>query len=325
MATSLTPHFAFFKGHIVPIEEAKVSIMTHAFNYGTGVFEGIRAYWNEEQQELYVFQLAAHYARFLRSCKTLMLNIPYGVDDLCALTLDLLRREAYQTDVYIRPLAYVATEGIGVRLHDMKYEFALFAQPFGKYLDAGGGARVGVSSWRRIDDNMIPARAKVCGAYVNSGFAKSEAMLNGYDEAIVLTQDGHVSEASAANFYMVRDGKAITPPASDNILEGITREVVRDLLRRDMAVEVGERSIDRTELYQADEAFFCGTGVEIVPIVEIDHRKVGDGKVGPLVSRLRQLYFDAVRGKLPHYQHWCMPVYAQPGAAIPRMEHARAT
>jgi len=303
------PKYAFFQNQLVPIEQARVSIMTHAFNYGTGVFEGIRGYWNEEQSQLFVFQLQAHYARFLRSCKTLMLNIPYSADDLCAVSLDLLRREEYQTDVYLRPLAYVASEGIGVRLHDMKYDFALFALPFGKYLDVGGGAKVGVSSWRRIDDNMIPARAKVTGAYVNSGFAKSEAMLNGYDEALVLNQDGHVSEASAANFYMIRDGRAVTPPASDNILEGITRDVARDLLRRDMGVEVVERSIDRTELYQAEEAFFCGTGVEIVPIVEIDRRAVGTGKTGPTVTRLRQLYNDAVRGKLPQYAHWCTPVY----------------
>ncbi|MBI5879599.1 MAG: branched-chain amino acid transaminase [Chloroflexi bacterium] len=304
------PKFAFFHNRIVPIGEAHVSIMTHAFNYGTGVFEGIRGYWNEEQSQLYVFQLQAHYARFLRSCKTLMLNIPYSADELCAITLDLLRREEYKTDVYLRPLAYVASEGIGVRLHDMKYDFALFALPFGKYLDAGGGAKVGVSSWRRIDDNMIPARAKVTGAYVNSGFAKSEAMMNGFDEALVLNQDGHVSEASAANFYMLRDGRAVTPPASDNILEGITREVARDLLRRDMGIEVVERSIDRTELYQADEAFFCGTGVEIVPIIEIDRRAVGEGKTGPVVNRLRHLYNEAVRGKLPQYAHWCTPVYA---------------
>lgn len=321
MATA-TQQYAFFQGRIVPVAEAKVSIMTHAFNYGTGVFEGIRAYWNEEQEQLYVFQLQAHFARFLRSCKTLMLDIPYDADELCAITLDLLRREGFRTDTYIRPLAYVASEGIGVRLHGMQYDCAIFALPFGKYLDAGTGARVGVSSWRRIDDNMIPARAKVTGAYVNSGFAKSEAMMNGYDEALVLTQDGHVSEASAANFYLVRDGRAITPPASDNILEGITREVVRDLLRRDMGMEVLERSIDRTELYQADEAFFCGTGVEVVPIVEIDRRKVGDGKVGPTVSRLRQLYFEVVRGKRPQYQHWCTPVYAPLETSMPQMEHA---
>jgi branched-chain amino acid aminotransferase len=312
-----TPKYAFFQGRIVPIGEAHVSIMTHALNYGTGVFEGIRAYWNEEDSQLHVFQLQAHFARFLRSCKTLMLNIPYSSSDLCGITLDLLRREEFKSDVYIRPLAYVASEGIGVRLHDMKYDVAIFALPFGKYLDASGGAKVGVSSWRRIDDNMIPARAKVTGAYVNSGFAKSEAMLNGFDEALVLNQDGHVSEASAANFYMVRDGRAITPPASDNILEGITRDVARDLLRRDMGMEVDERSIDRTELYQADEAFFCGTGVEIVPIVEIDRRAVGDGKIGPVVTRLRNLYNDAVRGRLPQYLHWCTAVYEPAPAAEP--------
>ncbi|MBI3732927.1 MAG: branched-chain amino acid transaminase [Chloroflexi bacterium] len=314
------PSYAFFKNNMVPIEEAKVSVMTHAFNYGTGVFEGIRAYWNDDQQQLYVFQLAAHYARFLNSCKALMISLPYSVDDLCQITLDLLRREGYKANTYIRPLAYKSSEGIGVRLHDLEADFTVFALPFGKYIEKDECAKVAVSSWRRVDDNAIPARAKIVGAYVNSALAKTEAALNGYDEAIVLTQDGHVSEGSAENFWMVKNGKAITPPVSDNILEGITRQVVREFLQNELGVEVVERTIDRTELYQADEAFFCGTGVEIVGIGEIDRRPVGIGRAGPITRRIRQLYFDAVSGRLPKYLSWCTPVYPEQRATMPRIE-----
>ncbi len=313
------PKYAFFQKNIVPIAEAKVSVMTHAFNYGTAVFEGIRAYWNEPQQQLHVFQLPAHYERFLNSCKTLMISLPYSVDELCEITLDLLRREEYQTNTYIRPLAYKSSERIGVRLHDLEADFTVFALPYGKYIEKDEGAKVAVSSWRRIDDNAIPARAKIVGAYVNSALAKTEAALNGYDEAIVLTQDGHVSEGSAENLWMIKNGKAITPPVTDNILEGITRRVVRELLQEEMGVKVVERSIDRTELYQADEIFLCGTGVEIVAVCQVDRRDVGKGSMGPVGKQIRQLYFEMVRGNLPKYRHWCTAVYPEPAPTMPVM------
>ncbi|HID86167.1 MAG TPA: branched-chain amino acid transaminase [Anaerolineae bacterium] len=305
------PKYAFFKGEFVPIEEAKVSIMTHAFNYGTGCFEGIRAYWNAEQEQLFVFKLREHYERLLRSCRILLISLPYSVDDLCQITVELLRREGYQEDTYIRPLAYKASEGIGVRLHDLEDDFALFALPFGKYIEKEEGARAHVSSWRRIEDNAIPARAKITGAYINSALSKSEAMLNGFDEAIVLCQDGHVSEGSAENLFIVRDGLLITPPVTANILEGITRRVIMEIAREELGIETVERPIDRSELYVAEEAFFCGTGVQVVAIIEIDRRPVGDGKIGPIVSQLRQLYFDIVRSKVEKYRAWCTPVYPQ--------------
>ncbi|MEP7198388.1 MAG: branched-chain amino acid transaminase [Chloroflexota bacterium] len=318
--TTNIPKYAFFNNQIVPFNEAKISVMTHAFNYGTGVFEGIRAYWNEDERQLYVFQLRAHYERFLQSCKTLLIALPYSAAELSAITLDLLRAEANQTDTYIRPLAYKSSELIGVRLHNLTDALTIFAVPFGKYLEAEGGCRVAVSSWRRVDDNAIPARAKIVGAYVNSALAKTEAQLNGFDEALMLTQDGHVSEGSAENFWMIKHGRAITPPVTDNILEGITRAVVRELLQSEMGIEVVERTIDRTELYSADEMFFCGTGVEISLISEVDRRAVGAGGVGPIGARLRQLYNDAVRGKLAQYKPWCAPVYPQTSATMPKLE-----
>jgi len=304
--------YAFFKGRFVPIEEAKVSIMTHALNYGTGCFEGIRAYWNEEAEQLYIFRMKEHYQRLLHSARILHIALPYTVEQLGDLTVELLRREGYRQDAYIRPLAYKCSEGIGVRLHDLEDDLAIFAVPFGRYIEREEGARAGVSSWRRVDDNAAPARAKITGAYINSALAKTDAVLNGYDEAIVLTQDGHVSEGSAENLFLVKDGQLITPAVTENILEGITRATLIELAREELHLETIERRIDRSELYTADEAFFCGTGVQIAAIVEIDHRPVGDGQMGPVVKRLRDLYFDVVHGRVPKYRAWCTPVY--PGA-----------
>jgi branched-chain amino acid aminotransferase len=301
--------YAFFKGEIVPIEEAKVSVRTHTLNYGTGCFEGIRGYWNEEEQQLLIFKLREHYERFMESCRILFIELPYSAGELTRITLDLLRLEGFREDTYIRPLAYKADEAIGVKLHDMQDEVAIFTTPFGRYVEAEEGARVHVSSWRRVSDNMIPARGKIVGAYVNSAFAKTEAVMNGYDEAIVLNHNGHVSEGSAENLFIVRHGVIATPPVTDNILEGITREVVIQLCREVLGCEVVERQIDRSELYVADELFFTGTGVQIAAIVEVDNRRVGNGAMGPAVRQLRELYFNVVRGRIPDYRHWCTPVY----------------
>lgn len=305
------PQHAFFKGEIVPIEEAKISIMTHGFNYGTGCFEGIRAYWNANQEQLYVFRLREHYERMHRSARILRIGLPYSEDELGEHTLELLRREGYREDAYIRPLAYKASEIIGVRLHDLEDAFAMFAVPFGRYIENEEGVHVCISSWRRVDDNATPARAKITGAYVNSALSKTDAVLGGYDEALVLCESGHVSEGSAENFCMVRDGTLITPPVTSNILEGITRETVMILAREEMGMETVERPIDRSEVYVCDEAFLCGTGVQVAAITQIEHRPVGSGAIGPVVTRLRELYFDVVRGNNPKYRHWCTPVYAR--------------
>jgi branched-chain amino acid aminotransferase len=305
------PKYAFFAGKIVPLAEAKVSIMTHALNYGTGCFEGIRAYWNEEEEELYVFRLAEHFERMHRSCHIMRIHLPYSVSELNEITLELLAKEGYRQDVYIRPLAYKADELIGVRLHDLTDAFAMFALPFGRYIEREEGAHVCISSWRRVDDNTAPARAKITGAYVNSAFAKTDAILSGYDEALVLTQTGHISEGSAENFFMVRDGHLVTPPVTSNILEGITRDTIMVLAREEMGLPTVERSIDRSEVYVSEEAFLTGTGVQVAAITQVEHRPIGTGTIGPVVSRLRELYFDLVKGKNPKYRHWCTPVYGQ--------------
>jgi branched-chain amino acid aminotransferase len=301
------PQWAFFKGEIVPIQDAKISIMTQVVNYGIGAFAGLRGYWNDEAQQLYVFRIDNHYRRFLNSTKIFNATLPYSVDDLKRITLDLLRREGYREDTYVRPLLYNATEDITPRLYDVDFQFACYTRPLGNYIQLQ--VRACTSSWRRLDDNIIPSRAKITGGYVNTAFAKSEAHWNGYDDAIVLNQDGHVAEGSAMNLFIVRNGKLGTPAVSDNILEGITRNTVLELARNELGLDVVERSIDRSELYVADEVFFCGTGAQVAAVAEIDHRPIGTGKMGPVTKQLQDLYFNVVRGKHPKFTHWLTPVY----------------
>lgn len=301
--------YAYFEGSIRPIGEAHVSVMTHALHYGTGWFGGLRGYWNDQQQQLYVFRLADHYRRFVNSGKILFAKLNRNAEELATITLDLLRREDYHEDCYIRPLAYKADEGIGVRLHGLRDEVTIFSMPFGRYLHAEEGAKVCFSSWRRVDDNIIPARGKLTGSYVNSALVKSEAVLNGFDEALVLSQDGHVAEGSAENVFIVRDGVLITPPIYANILEGITRRTVIHLAQQELDLPVVERNIDRSEVYIANEAFFCGTGVQIASIASVEHRPIGDGTMGPITQALRDLYFRVVRGQESKYMDWLTPVY----------------
>ncbi|MBI4232872.1 MAG: branched-chain amino acid transaminase [Chloroflexi bacterium] len=303
--------YAYFRKQFVPLPEAKIGIMTHAFNYGTAVFEGVRGNWNPEAGQMYLFRMREHFERFTRSCRILKIDLPYSVDEYCDITAKLVEMCGFQEDIYVRPLGYKSAEAVGVRLHDLEDDFLLFVTPFGPYLDVEAGIRCGTSSWRRIDDNMIPARAKVTGLYVNSALAKTEAMENGYDEAIMLTHDGHVSEGSGENIFIIMNNKLVTPEVADNILVGITRESVMTLAREELGLETVERSIDRSELYIADECFMTGTAAHVSPVLEVDHRKVGDGKVGHYTAKLQKLYFDTIRGKMPKYLHWCAPVYSK--------------
>lgn len=308
-----TPKFVFFNGKIVPYEDAKVGVLTHALNYGTAVFGGIRAYWNKKENQLFVFRPYDHYKRFLESMKIMRMKSEFTKEDLTNSTLELLGKHQYEEDCYIRPLAFYADEIIGVRLHNLTPAVSIAAMPFGRYLENEEGAHVTVSSWQRVDDNVIPARGKIAGSYVNSAFAKTDAQLAGFDEAIVLDRSGHVSEGSAENIFMVRNGMFVTPPITDNILEGIVRRTFMTLVQEELGMQVVERSIDRTELFLADELFFVGTGVQLTAITRIDNRIIGDGKMGPLTTRLREIFFDTVRGNMPKYRHWCVPVYPKEG------------
>ncbi|GAB4528245.1 MAG: branched-chain amino acid transaminase [Anaerolineales bacterium] len=304
------PRFAYFEGRIVPYSEAHIGVATHAFNYGTAAFGGMRAYWNAENEQLYLFRPIDHFTRLLNSAKILAADLPYTPANLTEITLELLRTEGFREDAYVRPIIYKADEIIGVKLHNLRDAITIFSVPFGKYLANDTGAHVTISSWRRIDDNMIPARAKINGAYVNSALIKTDALRAGFDEALVLTEDGHISEGSAMNVFVVRNGQLITPPITDNILEGITRRSVMELAAAELKLPVIERSIDRTEIYLCDEIFMTGTAAQVTAVTRVDHRPIGDGKMGPITTRLRELFNQVVRGAMPAYQSWLTPVYA---------------
>lgn len=298
----------FLKGKFVPFKDAKIGVMTHAFNYGTGVFEGIRGYWNTSKDQLYIVKLKEHYDRLVRSCKILKIKVGYTVDELSKLTLELARKNGYKEDVYIRPIAYKSSEKIGLGLTGLEDDLLIYMAPFGEYLDLNKGIKVCVSTWTRINDNMIPARAKITGVYVNSSLAKAEALDNGFDEAIMLSSDGHVAEGSGENIFVVRNGEVITPPLHHDILEGITRESLINILKG-LKIPVVERSIDRTELYVADEIFLTGTAAGVSPVIEVDRRSVGSGKVGDITRKLQKIYFDAVKGNSAEHMDWLTPVF----------------
>lgn len=303
------PDYAFFRKQFMPLSEAKIGILTHALHYGTGCFDGIRGNWNREQEQLYLFRVKDHYERMLKGCRLLKINLPYSIFELCQLTRELVKKSDYREDVYIRPLAYKSSQAIGVRLHNLEDDFFIIVSTLPPYLDAEKGARCCTSSWRRIDDTMIPARGKITGIYVNSALAKTEAVEDGYDEAILLTQDGHVSEGSGENIFLVLGGKLVTPPSSDNILMGITRDTVIKLAHNEMGIDTEERQVDRSELYIAEECFFSGTAAHVTPIVEIDHRPIGNGEIGKITGELQKLYFEVIQGKNRKYLDWCTPTY----------------
>lgn len=303
---------AFFRGGYVPLADANVNIMTHALHYGTGVFEGIRGNWNKEKGSVFIFRLREHYERLLRGCRLLMLDIPYSVEELCNITVELVERNRHQQDIYIRPLAYKSAEMVAnLKLQDLSSDFTLITIPFGNYLGADA-LRCCTSSWRRVDDPMIPARLKICGIYVNSILAKTEATLAGFDEAIILNQDGHVCEGSGENIFLVDNGRLITPVLEDNVLPGITRDTIIQVAQSEFGLEVVERTVDRSELYLADEVFLTGTAAHLTPVVQLDNRDIADGKPGPISMKLQKLYFEIVAGRNPKYLHWCT-------AATPRL------
>jgi len=301
--------YAFFNKQFMPLSEAKVGIMTHAFHYGTACFEGIRGNWNNEEKQMYVFRAREHYNRLKRNCNILKIDLPYSVDELCQITAELVEKNNYQEDVYIRPVAYKSSQVIGVRLHNLEDDFFIFTTPFGPYLDVEKGARCCISSWRRVDDNMIPPRGKITGIYVNSALAKTEAWENGFDEAIMLTSEGHVSEGSGENIFLIMGGKLYTPPSSENILMGITRDTIIRVAKDELGIETIERQIDRSELYIAEECFMTGTAAHVTPVTEIDHRKIGTGNTGEITKAIQKLYFDIIQGKNHKYLDWCMPIH----------------
>lgn len=296
--------YAYFKGKIVPFEEATLSIMTHALNYGTGCFEGIRAYWNETQGKAYILKLKEHYQRLLKSCKSIHTKIDPTLDDLVRITVELVKKNGYKEDVYIRPIAYKSEEKIGLGLYGVEDDIAIYLAPFGNYLDISEGIKVCISKYHRISSKSMPSGAKLTGTYFNSSLAKSEALIRGYVEAITLSHQGNVAEGSAENIFMVKNGVMITPPLSDDILPGITRLAVIELAKKELRIKCVEKSFKPAALYKADELFFCGTGVQISPIIQVEKKKIGKGFVGPITKKLQEIYFKAVKGENPKYKSW---------------------
>lgn len=301
--------FVYMDGNYVEKEKATIPVMTHGFLYGTSIFEGIRAYYNPEEKQLYAFRVPEHFERLKRSAKVMHMQVTNSVDELCDITKTLLNKNNYQEDTYIRPTMYKSAQKIGTHLLNNTDSLLIFSVAMGDYIDTSKGLRVCVSNWRRTSDNAIPPRAKIGGAYANAALIATDSRLAGFDDAIVLSENGTVTEGSAMNLFLVMDGKLVTTQTTDNILKGITRDTIIELAKDVLGLEVIERVIDRTELYIADEAFYCGTGAQVSPIVNIDNRDLGDGKVGPISSKLQKLYFDVVKGRVPEYKKWCMPIY----------------
>jgi len=302
------PSYAYFQKQFVPLEQAKLGIMTNALHYGTAIFEGIRGNWNSQQKQIYLFRLKEHFERMHNGCRVLKMEPPHSVDEMCQITAKLVAMCRFEEDVYIRPLAYKSSEALGVRLHNLESDFLVLGIPWGPYLDMET-ARCGISSWRRPDYNVIPPNAKLTGLYINNALAKTEAIEKGFDEAIMLAPDGHVSEGSGENIFLVIDGKLVTPAGDNHILLGITRDTVIKLAKDELGIDTVERPVELDELFAAEECFLTGTAAHITAVGEIDHRPIADGKVGEITGKLQKLYFEIIRGNNPKYIDWCTPVY----------------
>ena len=306
------PKYLWHTGELVEWDRATVHASMLGWSAISAVFEGIRAYWNDRREELYVFQLEAHLKRLFQSMKIMRMSSPFTGEELRQAISDLLKSNDYRCDTYIQPLAYFGGGIPGyLAVLEKPGEVLITARPSSSNLDAPKVVHCNISSWNRISDNVMPPRAKAITNYQNSRYVSTESQINGYDFGIILNREGKVAEASYACLFIVRDGVAITPPVSAGILESITREVVKELLEEELSVPVIERDVERTELYIADEVFICGTAVEVQAVGSVDKYQVGDGETGPVVARLRELFNDAVRSESPQRADWCTPVYNQ--------------
>jgi branched-chain amino acid aminotransferase len=296
----------WMNGELVSQAEAVLPVNSAAVFYATNVFEGLRAYWNEDDQELYCFRLAEHFTRFRESMKMMRFDIPYSDDDLYTAVRDVLTGNEIQEDVHMHMVAYVAGAGL-----DATSPTGLYINPRRRpRVDEGAGLNCCVSSWTRTADNAIPIRLKSGSNYQNGRLASLQAKADGYDQPIFLNKEGHVAEGTGATFFMVRKGRLVTPPVTADILESITRTTLIDVICPELfGMGVVEREIDRTELYVAEEAFFCGSGYEITPIVSIDRFPLADGQVGPITRRLQRAYLDIVRGVDKRFSDWRTPTY----------------
>jgi branched-chain amino acid aminotransferase len=295
-------------GAFRPERDATLSIRSRVVNYGLGCFGGIRGYRSHDGTQVNVFRLERHLRRLENSARILRLRVHCGQAEMAALVIELLRQNQVRGDVYVRPLVYADSNELSPILDPATSATAIFCMPLGRYL-SNGPIDVCVSSWRRVRETAIPARAKATAAYLNSALARREAMDHGCAEAILLTEDGNVSEGSAEHVIIVRDGCLVSPPSTDDNLDGITRQSLMVLAREDLGLAFVERSIGRTELYVADEMFLCGTGAEITAVRSVDGRIVGDGTVGPITQLLSQRFEAVVRGSVSSRRDWLTPVW----------------
>ena len=294
---------AFHQGKYRPLAECQINIASHALQYATLIFGGIRVYFNSETKTSNIFRLPAHVKRMLQSAHLMFMKSPYSEQQLKAILIELVKKNPLNENLYIRPFIYKYEPQLSPRLHNLRDTFSAYVIRLNDYLETNKGLNVGITSWQRVDENSIPARAKCSAAYLNSSLAKSEAMLLGFDEAIFLDSHGYVSEGSAENIFIVRNGELITPPLTASVLEGITRASILQMCQ-ELTIPIKERNIARTELYLADEIFLCGTGAQIAWVKMVDHRQVGDGTIGNITSQLKDKFMNIVYGKDSKYQHW---------------------
>ena len=300
----------FHKGKKMLLKDATVGVMTHALHYGTAVFEGIRGNWSEDNQEMVIFRLKEHYDRLLRGAKILKMKFPYNSQELCDITVDLVKSNGYKQDVYIRPLAYKSQEQVAnLKLHELDDDLTIIVVPFGSYIDNEKPINCQTSSWRRPEDTMMPTGVKLSGLYTTSILAKTEAISANFDEAILLNHDGSVSEGSGENLFMIRNGEIITPSETDNCLLGITRDSIIEIAENELGLKVKERKIHRSELYLADEIFLTGTAAHVTSVGSLDNRTIGSGDIGNITKSLQELYFSIVidnkkTQKKSNYSSW---------------------
>lgn len=306
---SKTFPYAFIKNRVCPIKNATVGIQSKAIQYGLGCFSGIRGHWNSKQKNLFLFRLEDHFARFAEAAKILGMKLNYNYPQFKKLIIDLVKKNKVKEDVYIRPTLYAASTLLTPRFDNDDDDLAIYMMSLKDYFHTATGLNVCISSWRRIDDDVISVKAKSTGAYAGSALAKTEAILNGYDETIFLNRDGKVCEASGANIFGVKDLELWTPPLGSNILNGITRRSLLELARKEMNLEVREEAFDRSMLYCFDELFLSGTAAKVTYISAVDHRKIGNGREGLVTKQLKDLYDKATIGNLKNYQKWLTPVY----------------
>jgi branched-chain amino acid aminotransferase len=303
--SSIRADYVWMDGEFVKWDNAQIHILTHALHYGTAVFEGIRAYPSNDNVN--IFRLLDHLERMMQSAKIYYFEPKYMLEELCKITVELVKKNEIRSRAYIRPIMYVGLKNIGLNFTGFPLKTAIIAIPFENYFD-NTQLKLCTSSWRRFSEQSTPPLAKASGNYLNSVLAKLEAVKDGYDDAVMLDGNGFISEGTGENIFILKNGDLITPPYSSSILKGITRDTVKHLAKN-LQIKITERLISRFELYNADEAFFTGTAAEIAPIIEVDKRKIGSGNVGEITKQIRNMYRDLVSGQIPKYKTWLTPVY----------------